>query len=228
MESQSKDVKDFIVLNLIFILVCSVVLFLPFIAIGIKFFILVLTYNVMIPSFSLWKGYNEWINIWLFSLILSILQVFPDWFLSAQLNVLVFPEDGFVKIGTVSGYMAGLWVIPFFTILFIGLKVQIKSSKFKAYLVVSIVSIIIFGSAEMTLWAIGSWYAQNVVTIFDHIAVYILFPEIILGSTTFHYFNQIKEKHHIWKIPIAFLVMLIYLGAAAFFYFLFEFILFNF
>ncbi|MGV9141630.1 MAG: DUF6989 domain-containing protein [Promethearchaeota archaeon] len=228
MESHSKDVKDFIVLNLIFILVCSVVLFLPFIAIGIKFFILVLTYNVLIPSFSLWKGYNEWINIWLFSLILSILQVFPDWFLSAQLNVLVFPEDGFVKIGTVSGYMAGLWVIPFFTILFIGLKVQSESSKFKEYLVVSIISLIIFGGAEMTLWAIGSWYAQNVHTIFGHIAIYIIIPEVILGIAVFYYYNLTAEKNLIWKILSAFLVMLLYLGATAFFYLVFETLIFNF
>lgn len=228
MKNLQEDLKDFLLANSVFIIICIIVLFLPFIAIGVKFFILVIFYNVLIPSFSIWKRYNDWINIWLFSLILSIFQIFPDWFLSAQLNVLVFPEDGFVKIGSVSGYMAGLWTIPFFTIIFFGLKAKTRYSELTVYFVVGLVSLLLFGGAELTLWALGSWYAQNVVTIFDHIAVYILIPEIILGLATFHYFNQIKEKPHIWKIPIAFMVMLIYLGAAAFFYFLFESLIFTF
>jgi hypothetical protein len=45
-----------------------------------------------------------------------MLQIWPDWFLSAQLEILVFPEDGLFKIGTVSGYMLFLWAIPFFII----------------------------------------------------------------------------------------------------------------
>jgi hypothetical protein len=228
MKHLQEDLKDFLLVNGVFIVICIIVLIIPLIAIGPKFFILVILYNVLIPSFSIWKGYNDWINIWLFSIILSIFQIFPDWFLSAQLNVLVFPEDGFVKIGSVSGYMAGLWAIPFFTIIFFGLKAKMRYSEINAYLIVGLVALLLFGGAELTLWGLGSWYAQNVVTIFDHIAVYILIPETMLGLATFYYFNQIKEKPHIWKIPIAFLVMLIYLGAAAFFYFLFESLLFNF
>ncbi len=81
---------------------------------GIRMLFLVIIYNLAILLYGGWRKYDDWSNLWVFAFILSIFQVFPDWFLSAQLNILVFPEDGLAKIGTVSGYMAGLWTIPIF------------------------------------------------------------------------------------------------------------------
>ncbi|TXT56138.1 MAG: conserved membrane protein of unknown function [Promethearchaeota archaeon] len=227
MKSDKNEMKDFLLLNLSFIIACILILLLPFGLIGIKLFILVLIYNLFVLLFSYWKEYSEWRNVWSFSLILSIFQVFPDWFLSAQLNVLVFPEDGFLKIGTVSAYMAGLWVIPLFTILFIGLKINEKYTEYTSYTVVGVISLIIFGVAELTIWSIGSWYAQNVKTIFGHLAIYIIFPEILLGLVAFYGYKVIKDRNNIWMVPSSFLVMLVYLGAATFFYLIFETLLFN-
>jgi len=116
--------RDFAIVHLIFSIICGIILFIPGIPIGIKLFILVIIYNIMVPLVGIWRKYSDWLNIWLFSFILSIFQLFPDWFLSAQLNVLVFPEDGLFKIGTVSGYMLFLWAIPFFIILFIGYRIN--------------------------------------------------------------------------------------------------------
>ncbi|GAH96034.1 unnamed protein product, partial [marine sediment metagenome] len=36
--------------------------------------------------------------------------------------------------------------------------------------------------------------------IFDHLAVYIIIPEVILGLTTFYYFQKIKNKNYLTLI----------------------------
>ncbi|MHA1885888.1 MAG: DUF6989 domain-containing protein, partial [Promethearchaeota archaeon] len=105
--------RDALFTHLAFVASCIIVLIIPFgIAIGIKLLILVIIYNLLIVIVGLWRNYTEWLFIWIFAFIISIFQVFPDWILSAELNILAFPEDGLFKIGTVSGYMLGLWTIP--------------------------------------------------------------------------------------------------------------------
>lgn len=160
-------------------------------------------------------------NIWIFVFLLSLFQIWPDWFLSYELGILVFPEDGFLKIGTVSLYMAGLWVIPLFLIIFIGLEIQKRYSRKIVYLNVGIMSFLIFGLAEQTMWMLQSWHAQNV-TMIGHIALYIIIPEIILGISTYFGYELLQEKKQLFKIPVSFVIMLLYLGNAVFFYFLFE------
>jgi hypothetical protein len=188
---------------------------------GIKLLILVILYNVLAVIIGVWLDDREWIYIWIFSIIISIFQVFPDWFLSAELNILVFPDDGLIKIGTVSGYMLGLWAIPLFIILYVGQRVQDRQSKKLAYIIVGLMSLIIFGTSENTIWMLESWYAQNVFMI-GHLAIYIIIPELILGLMTYYGYELIKENNNLMKIPVAFVIMLLYLGSAAFFYFLIE------
>ena len=221
-----KEEKDFLLIHGLFAITCVPVLLIP-ILIGLKLFILVTIYNLIVPLFAFWRGYKEWINLWLFVFILSILQIWPDWFLADQLGVIVFPlDDGIFHIGAVSAYMAGLWTIPFFAIVFIGQRVQERNSLNLAYLVVALTSFLIFAMSEGTLWMLGSWHAQNVHLLFDHIAIYILIPEIILGLSIFYYYGLIREKPHWMKIPAAFIIVMLYVGMAASSYFLIERILF--
>jgi hypothetical protein len=189
---------------------------------GIKLFILVVSYNILIPILGLIRKYFDWLKLWFFVLLISLFQIFPDWFLSAQLNILVFPEDGLFKIGSVSGYMIGLWGIPLFIICFIGAKIKEQYSHISALVIVGLISLGIFAIAEQTLWMLQSWYPQNVTLIFDHLAVYIIIPEVILGLSTFYYYEKIKSEHIILVIIVAFSIMLLYLGSASYFYFLFE------
>lgn len=218
----SKVVKDFLIIHLIFVALCILILLIPISgSMGIKLFILVAIYNIIIPLFAYLRNHTEWINMWLFVFILSIFQVWPDWFLSAELGILVFPEDGFIKIGTVSLYMAGLWAIPLFLIVFIGSYLHENHSMLSVYLIVAFLSLIIFGLAEQTIWMLESWYAQNVIMV-GHLALYIIIPEVVLGITTFYGYNLILNKNGLFKIPVAFTIMLLYLGSAVFFYFLIE------
>ncbi|MHA1916190.1 MAG: DUF6989 domain-containing protein [Promethearchaeota archaeon] len=218
----SKLDRDALLVHLVFVASCILVLIIPFgIAIGIKLFILIAIYNLLIVIVGIWKNYKEWLSIWIFAFIISIFQVFPDWILSAEFNILVFPEDGLFKIGTVSGYMLGLWAIPLFIILFIGLRVQDRISQKAAYLSVVLLSLLIFGGSEQSMWMLQSWYAQNVIMI-GHVAIYIIIPEIMLGLFTYYCYEMIKEKSHLFKIPVGFIIMIIYSGSAIFFYFLIE------
>lgn len=218
--------RDVIWLHLLFTGFCLPVLLAPMtVQPGIRIFFLVATYNLLVPLWARRRGYDDWINVWCFSFILSLFQVFPDWFLSAQLNILVFPEDGLFKIGTVSGYMGGLWTIPIFLIVYTGQRMRARFSDPKAYGAVVIASLLLFGGSEQTLWMLSSWYARDVIMV-GHMAVYIIVPEIILGLSSFYGFQRIEKKPYWLKIPAAFLVMQVYLGSAAFFYFFIERILF--
>jgi len=218
--------RDALLVHLVFVLACVAILILPIgIEIGIKLFILVILYSLLIVVVGLLRDYKEWIYIWIFIFLISVFQIFPDWILSAELNILVFPEDGLFKIGTVSGYMVGLWVIPLFLIIFTGKQLQERFSKRIAYIFVIISSLLIFGLSEQSMWILQSWYAQNVIMI-GRLAVYIIVPEIILGVSTYYCYEVIKEKSHLLKIPMAFLIMIIYLGSAVFFYFIIDQIIF--
>ncbi len=219
--SMIPEERDAVIFHAAFSVLCLPVLLIPGLETGVRLFILVALYNVALPVTAKLRGHDLWINIWLFALILSVFQVFPDWFLSHQLGILVFPEDGFVKIGTVSGYMAGLWAIPVFIIVYTSVRVGERVSLRSGYWAAALLALVIFGASEETVWMLPSWYARNVAMV-SHTALYIIIPEIILGVSCLYAFIQIREKKNRIKIPAAFLVMLLYLGAAAFFYFIIE------
>jgi len=173
--------RDALLVHLVFIISCFLIIVLPIgIGIGVKLFILVILYSLLIVVIGLLRGYKEWIYIWIFVFLISFFQIFPDWILSAELNVLVFPEDGLFKIGTVSGYMVGLWVIPLFLIIFIGKQLQEHFSEKIAYIAVILLSLAIFGISEQSMWMLQSWYAQNVVMI-GRVAHTLLFRRLFLG-----------------------------------------------
>ena len=151
--------KDAIVFHAVFTLVCAIVLlFFGHVPVGLRLLSLVVVYNLALPAWGRLRNHKDWIDLWQFALILSIFQVFPDWFLSAQLDILVFPDDGCFKVGTVSGYMAGLWTIPLFIIIFFARQVRCRASEPAAWFAAGLTALILFGGSEATLWLLPSWY----------------------------------------------------------------------
>lgn len=220
--SLTKIERDVILAHALFGILCGAMLLIPAnLAIGIRIFILVAMYNLLIPCLGFWRKDRQVLELWAFCLILSMFQVFPDWFLSAQLGVLVFPADGFPRIGAVSGYMAGLWTIPMFMIIFLGQSIQARFSKPAALLAVGLASLAVFGSSEAIMWALPSWYARNVHMI-GHVACYILIPEILLGVSAYLCHAYVSTRGPAAHVAGAFSVMTFYLGNAAWFYFFFE------
>ncbi len=214
--------QDFLVLHALFAVLCGVVLLIPmYLAIYIRMFALVVIYNLLVPGLGFWRRNEDWIDLWSFAIILSVLQVFPDWFLVSELDVLTFPDDEFLQIGDVPAYMAGLWAIPLFIIIFGGRRIEERHCSKAAYAIVALSSLAIFGLSEATMWALPAWSAQNVTTI-GHLALYIIIPEVMLGLTAFYCYQEIQGRPFGIKFLGAFLIMLLYLGSASFFYFLFE------
>jgi hypothetical protein len=207
--------------HIVFAVLCAVVLLIPSLVIGAKLFILVAVYNVLLPVTAYLRSHGEWLPIWFFALVLSIFQIFPDWFLAAQLETIVFPDDGFFMIGPVSGYMAGLWAISLFIILYVGIEISKQKSYPAVYTLVAFLTLLIFGLAEETMWMLPSWSAQNVFMI-GHIAVYIIIPEMLLGISTLISYQLVRERPvWLWVVG-AFTVMILYLGNVSFFYLLIE------
>ncbi|MHA2026990.1 MAG: DUF6989 domain-containing protein [Candidatus Thorarchaeota archaeon] len=184
--------------------------------------VLVLLYNGLIVVDFYAKGYEDWKSIWIFAFMLSLLMVFPDWYIAETLGALQFPNDGFPMIGgSIPLYMAGLWSIPFFIILFIGREVQERKSLGMAYGLVSLISIMFFVLAELTLVNLPSWTA-TVIGMTGNLAWYIIIPELFLGLSAFVCYNIVKDKKIWMKFIGAFTVMILYIGSASFFYFLIE------
>ena len=219
---EDPSMRDFIYVNLLFAVVAAAVLLFPAtIGISARLLVVVIAYNVMIPFVALQRGHTEWIRIWLFAFALSILQIWPDWYLSAELGVLAFPDEGFVMIGTVPAYMAGLWAIPLFTIIYVGQLVQKRWADKWVLVIVGALTLAIFGFAEATMWMLPSWYAVGV-TMIGHVAVYIIVPEIVLGLSTYITYDIVRERP-LWMIAIAaVLVMILYLGCAVLSFFMIE------
>ena len=219
---EDPSMRDFIYVNLLFAVVAAAVLLFPAtIGISARLLVVVIAYNVMIPFVALQRGHTEWIRIWLFAFALSILQIWPDWYLSAELGVLAFPDEGFVMIGTVPAYMAGLWAIPLFTIIYVGQLVQKRWADKWVLVIVGALTLAIFGFAEATMWMLPSWHAVGV-TMIGHVAVYIIVPEIVLGLSTYITYDIVRERP-LWMIAIAaVLVMILYLGCAVLSFFMIE------
>ncbi|TFH08829.1 MAG: hypothetical protein E4H14_05665 [Candidatus Thorarchaeota archaeon] len=221
---QDKSIKDFILIHTIFAVLAAITLLfpLPTAQVDGKMLVLVILYNALIiVEFNL-KGHEEWKSIWLFSFILSLFMVFPDWYLAETLGALVFPTGGLPMIGgAIPLYMAGLWSIPFFIIIFVGKEIQKRKSIEMTYCIVAILGVLIFVLSELTLVNLPSWTA-TVTGMTGNLAWYIIIPELILALSAFICYENVMEKKIWMKVIGAFTVMIFYIGNASFFYFLIE------
>lgn len=217
--------KHSLFFHISFTILCIIVLLLPIPATnGWRLFFLVLVYNISLPIVAQVWEHDRWMDIFLFVLPVSILQVIPDWFLSKVLGVLVFPPDGFYKIGTVSAYMAGLWTIPLFIIVYVATRFEKRypeANPLSKYLLAGGTAFLIFFLSEEFMRLIPVWYAQNV-SMIGHTAIYVLFPEFVLGIfATFAYFHTEHKPFRtklLWAIP----TMAVYLGTLSFSYLFVE------
>jgi hypothetical protein len=222
----SNSDRDFIVLHIMFGAVVGAALALPADVLprGWAIFLALVLYNGGLPVYGLYRGYREWFSLWAFAFPLSLWQVFPDWFLSAGLGSLVFPDLGAAYIGTVPVYMALMWTVPVMLLLFFGRRVVAGWSAVKLYVALALLSGLIFGISEATLWMIPIWKAQNVLAYFNA-APYVLLAEFLIGPAAFYAWRRTEGAGAAAKIFAAWIVTLVYTGALAFFYLTVEIIL---
>ena len=182
---------------------------------------LVVVYNVLAPIAAWWRGHLKWWARWAFLLPLSILLVFPDWFLSSELGVLVFPNTGGPRLGTVPVAMAGMWLIPLFLVLTVSEGVERRRTRSMAVGAAVIVSLLLFVGSEAVLWRVPIWFAENVMMV-GHVAIYVIIPEVLLGSFCYLGYVYTGRAGFGTRIGATFVLMLLYLGALSFFYLLIE------
>lgn len=206
--------RDAIALHLWFAILATVVLLVPAdVRVGWRIALLVAAYVVAVPALAVARKHRDWLGMWAFALVLSLLQVVPDRFLAEVLGTLEFPADGVPDLGEVTGYMAGLWVIPLFLVLLVGRGVDTRQGRGPAYVAVLLTSAALFVGAEQFMPDLPAWRPVGVETI-GNVAIYIVPAELLLGVATFYAFEQSRNRWMLVRLPIALVVMLLYLGAA--------------
>jgi hypothetical protein len=214
--------RDAILLHIIFTALSLLTLSIPTgIPVGQRLCGLVILYNIMVPVVAWRRRHHEWLMLWLFLVPLSLLQIFPDWFLASELGVIIFPDTGSLRIGDIPLYMGGLWTIPLFVIVLTGRRIEARFTRNLALFTVCIASAVLFVGSEAILWQIPIWHATGVTVIF-HVAIYLIIPEILLGLSTFLAFEASHSRALWYRLGAAFTVMIIYLGNLCFFYFAVE------
>ena len=170
---------------------------------------MVIGYNLLLPIWARLAGLGHWLRAWQVLLPLSVFQVLPDWFLSAGLGVLHFPDLGAPRFDTVPVYMAGMWVIPLFWV-----------SQMRSIWGAAVAAVLIFGLAEWFARPLQLWVASGVTQSWG-VAHYVLLPEALLGAGAW----WLLRRHPGLGIQLvlqAAVLSLVYAGALAVSWTLFE------
>ncbi|MBL8020274.1 MAG: hypothetical protein JNM27_11460 [Leptospirales bacterium] len=221
--SLDRDERDCLFFHAAFALIVAAFLLAPLTySLGWKIFLLLVIYNIAIPVAGHSLGHRSWVNIWLFVFPLSILQILPDFFLSAVLGSLIFPNTGFPFIGTVPAYMGLMWSLPLFGIVYTATRLRGRFESSKIYAIVALLTFVILGVSEATLWMLPIWYAAPHILAPFHVAVYVIVAEIMLGCATWYAYRAVETHGWAARIVAAFVVMLIYTGALSLSYLVIE------
>lgn len=187
---------------------------------GWRVLALAVVYNLGLPALAVGRGHREAFALWGFLVPLSALQVFPDWFLADVLKILVFPDTGAPRLGAVPVFMAGLWTPALFPVLYAAGRAAVRGWVGGALMAAG-AGLALFAGAEAVLWAVPIWEAQNVHQT-AHVAWYVLAPEVLLSVAAWGAFAATRTRGWPARLAAAFAVMVFYLGALGFFYFVVE------
>ena len=115
---------------------------------------------------------------------MSVLMVLPDWFLSAEIGSLLFPDTGGPYIGTVPLFMAGMWTIALLPVVLVGTLVAKSRDVARAAVAAGLAGLVMFWAAELFAPAIPLWEPVDV-AMFAGVATYVLIPEVVLSAAAF-------------------------------------------
>lgn len=182
---------------------------------------LVALYNVALPLWARARGHGDVLGLWRFLVPLSVFQVVPDAFLADVLGVLVFPETGGPRLGSVPLALAGMWTIPLLAVVWVARRVEEGRGAVVAGWTAAALSLVVFGAAEATLWAVPIWHTQGVAQI-GRMALFVLAPEALLGATAYLAERETRGRGPLARVGVAGLVALVYLGALGASFWFFE------
>jgi hypothetical protein len=210
--------RDLILVHLaLAALVAAALVMQPALPLGLGILVAVVGYNMLLPLTAIWGQHHTWLRLWIFLVPLSAMMLLPDWFLADALGVIHFPDTGGPRVGAIPVFMMGMWTIPLFLVIhFAG-----RASYPFDHVIVILLSAALFVGSEAILWRLPVWQAQNVGQV-GHVAGYVIVPETLLGLTTYWGYLLAERRSLLVRLGTAYLIMVIYLGNLALFYFLVE------
>jgi hypothetical protein len=169
--------RPWIALHAVFAAVAVIVLAAPLTDTGVEVLCLVIGYNVAVVAVARATDDRELWTAWAVLAPMSVLMVLPDWFLSAELGTLVFPDTGAPFIGTVPLFMAGMWTVALLPLALLGRTVEASRGPTAAFTVVAVAGLALFTAAEYLAPAIPLWEPVGAAQV-GGVAVYVLLPEL--------------------------------------------------
>lgn len=169
--------RPWIALHTVFAAVAVLVLAAPLADTGVEVLALVIGYNVAVVAVAGSTGDRELWTAWAVLAPMSVLMVLPDWFLSAVLGTLVFPDTGAPFIGSVPLFMAGMWTIALLPLALLGRAVEHFRGPAAAFAAVAVAGLALFIAAEYLAPAIPLWEPVGAAQV-GGVAVYVLLPEL--------------------------------------------------
>lgn len=213
--------RDLLLLHATFAAVAAVVLLMLPGALGWRVAGLIVAYDLAVIALALRRRDRQLLRLWWFAAVLSIWQVLPDAFLADGLGVLVFPPDGFPDIGPVTATMAGLWTVAIVVIVGSAVAVEERRGGAAGTVTAAVVALVVFVAAEALLTQLPIWQARNVARL-GEVALYIVPAEVLLGVVAHDVFLATRDRHALIALPATLIVTLVYTGAAAVSWLLFE------
>lgn len=209
----ARDVRALLVLHAVYGLCGAVAIALDPPAKGWGIFACVVAYNVALPLTARAVGRTDWLAMWAFLLPLSVFQVAPDWFLSAGLGTLEFPDVGGPRLGdAIQLAMAGMWVAPLFGVLALAGGSGARAAA---------LALAIFLGSELAAPVLELWEPHGATEVAG-VALYVLPPEAALGWATWLAFRSTRGARTATRVAAAAAVSTFYTGALALAYFLTE------
>lgn len=178
-----------------FAVIAGIGLAVPIGELGWRILVLVVVFHLGVVALAR-RGGDEYLwRTWTVLAPLSIVMVLPDWFLSAVLGTLEFPDTGGPFIGTVPLFMAGMWTIALMPVVLVGALVAQRASRSGAPIspmrgilvaaaAAAVAGLLMFWAAELIAPSIPIWQPVDV-AMFAGVAAYVLLPEAVLSAATF-------------------------------------------
>lgn len=194
--------------------VTAVVLALPQPALGWRVTGLVLAFHAAWLVGALRPGREWWWACWAVLAPLSVLMVLPDWFLSAELGTLVFPDTGGPRLDTVPVFMAGMWTLALVPLVVLGTAVERRAGATRALAAVAVAGLALFWAAEALAPLVPLWEPVDV-RLVAGVAVYVLPAEVVLSVAAWVLVRGASTRPRAWTAVGVALLPMVYLGMLA-------------
>lgn len=181
---------------------------------GVRVLALVVAYNIALPIYARRTEDDDLWVTWTVLAPMSVLMVLPDWFLSAELGTLRFPDTGAPYIGTMPAFMAGMWAVALIPLMMIGRAVEAKRSVTTAFAAVAMSGLALFIAAEKLAPSIPLWEPVGVTQV-GGVAVYVLLPEVALCIASYELVRGARQRPVPLSIGGIVVIPFMYLGMLA-------------